>query len=91
VLKLSRSACLTFSGFAAAQAGVNALSNQPLAVKPLIPWHVHRSIDAAAVPAQIAVPLLTGVAREPRARALWIGALVALVAVFALTDWDARD
>jgi hypothetical protein len=91
VLKLSRTARLTFGGFAAAQAGVNALSNQPLAAKQLIPWHVHRTIDAVAVPAQIAVPLATGVAREPRARALWIGALVALVTVFALTDWDARD
>jgi hypothetical protein len=91
VLKLSRTACLTFGGFAAAQAGVNALSNQPLAAKQLIPWHVHRTIDAAAVPAQIVVPLVTGVAREPKARALWIGALVALVTVFALTDWDARD
>jgi hypothetical protein len=91
VLKLSRKAALTFNGFAAAQAGVNALSNQPLAAKQVIPWHVHRTIDAVAVPAQIAVPLATGVAREPKARALWITALVALVAVFALTDWDARD
>ena len=90
-LKLSRKAALTFNGFAAAQAGVIALSNQPLAAKPLIPWHVHRTIDAATVPAQLVVPLVTGVAREPRARMLWIGALVGLVAVFALTDWDARD
>ncbi len=90
-LKLSRKAAMTFNGFAAAQAGVNAFSNQPLAARPLIPWHVHRTIDAAAVPAQIAVPLIAGVAREPKARALWIGALVALVTVFALTDWDARD
>jgi len=91
LLKLSRNARLTFGGFAAAQAGVNALSNQPLAARQLIPWHVHRTIDAAAVPAQIAVPLATGVAREPKARALWIGGLVALVAVFVLPDWDARD
>ncbi|MFC0678163.1 hypothetical protein ACFFGH_09960 [Lysobacter korlensis] len=90
-LKLSRKSAITFNGFAAAQAGVTALSNQPLAAKQLIPWHVHRTIDAAAVPAQLAVPLATGVAREPKARALWIGTLVALVAVFALTDWDARD
>ncbi len=91
LLRLSRKATLTFNGFAAAQAGVNAFSNQPLAAKPLIPWHVHRTIDAASVPVQVAVPLVTGVAREPKARALWISALVALVAVYALTDWDARD
>jgi hypothetical protein len=91
LLRTSRKAALTFTAFGAAQAGVNALSNQPLAALPVIPWHVHRTIDAASLPAQVAVPLLTGVAREPKARALWIGALVGIVTVFLLTDWDARD
>jgi hypothetical protein len=90
LLRMSRKAALTFNAFGAAQAGVNALTNQPLAVRPLIPYKTHRTIDAVALPAHLAVPLLTGVAREPKARMLWIGALAGMIGVILLTDWDAN-
>jgi hypothetical protein len=89
LLGLSTRARAFFGAFGAVTVAVNAFTASPLAVKPLIPFRTHRAIDLAADPLYLALPLLTGIAKEPRARALWLGSAALLAAAVALTDWDA--
>jgi hypothetical protein len=78
-----------FAAFGVAQGVVDALTVQPYALRKVLPLEVHRRIDLAAAPVFLAVPLLTGIAKEPRARVYWLAASAALLAVYALTDWSA--
>lgn len=91
LLRLSRGARAYFGAFGAVAIAVNAFTDGPLGVRRVIPWRTHRTIDLASDPLYAAVPLLTGIAREPRARALWLTTTALLGAAVVLTDWDAGD
>ena len=91
LLGLSRRSRVFFGVFGAVATAVNALTDSPLGVRRVIPWRTHRVIDLAADPLYVALPLVTGIAREPRARALWLGSTALLATSVLLTDWDARD
>ena len=88
-LGLSRRARVFFGAFGALATVVNALTDTPLSVRRVIPFRTHRLIDLATDPLYVAVPLLSGIAREPRARTLWLASTALLAGNVALTDWDA--
>lgn len=75
--------------FGAAQGGLNALTDQPLALKRLVPFRTHGTIELLSGPLYVALPLLTGAARDPRARNYFLALGVVLVTVYNLTDWEA--
>jgi hypothetical protein len=89
LLGLSRRARVFFGGFGALAVVVNALTDTPLSLRRVIPFSTHRVVDLATDPSFLAVPVLSGIVREPRARALWLAATALLVGNVALTDWDA--
>ncbi len=89
VLGLSSRARVFFGAFGALAIVVNALTDTPLSVRRVIPFRTHRAIDLATDPLYLIVPLVSGIAREPRARALWLGSTALLAGSVALTDWDA--
>jgi hypothetical protein len=89
-LGMSRRAQLVFGAFGLAQGGVNAMTKQPYGVRKVIPFKVHKTIDASTMPALAVVPLAAGLASEPKARLWWMGLAAMLVAAFLLTDWDAK-
>ncbi|HWR86583.1 MAG TPA: hypothetical protein VN200_11370 [Rhodoglobus sp.] len=76
--------------FGAAQTVVNAFTKQPYALADIIPWKTHRTIDLGYLAGYAVVPVLAGVTSDRRARPLWLAVTVAGLAVFALTDWDAK-
>lgn len=87
---MSTKARALFAGFGAVQGAVNALTAQPYAVKEVLPLETHRVIDISSTPLFAAAPALLGLAKEPKARAYWIAGTLALVALYALTDWNAK-
>lgn len=89
LLRMNGRARLVFAAFGAQVGAVDALTAQPYAVRRLLPLDLHRRIDLAGAPAYVAVPLLTGAVREPKARAYWLATTAALLALALLTDWDA--
>ena len=91
LLGASRAARLLFAAFGAVQGSLNAVTDQPLAVRRLVPFRLHGRIEKLSGPAYLLLPLLTGVHRDPRGRAYWIAAGIALVTVYNATDWDAED
>lgn len=80
-----------FASFGVVQGSLNAFTDQPLAIKCLIPFTVHGVIEKYSAPAYLALPLLLGLHRRPRDRALWLGMGGALVIAYNLTDWNATD
>jgi hypothetical protein len=71
------------------QGGLNAITDQPLAVKRLVPFRTHGTIELASGPAFVLLPVVTGALKQPKARAFFGAALGLLATVYALTDWDA--
>jgi hypothetical protein len=88
MLGLSGPAALIPRSFALVQGGLNAVTRQPYAARPLVSLRAHRWIEAATIPALGALAAATGALGSPRGR-LYFGAMgAALATVYALTDWD---
>lgn len=87
-LHMSAKARNLFRTVGVVQGGLNAITVQPYAVQKIVPFPMHGLIDKASAPVYLLAPLLTGVARERKARAYWLLTAAALVAVYNLTDWS---
>ena len=75
--------------FALMQGGINALTDQPVGVKRLIPLRTHGWIEAATIPALAGVVVVSGALDTTRAK-VYFGAMgLALGVIYALTDWNA--
>jgi hypothetical protein len=48
---------------------INALTDQPLALKRIVPFRTHGTIELLSGPLLVALPWLTGVLKDPKARA----------------------
>ena len=77
-------------GFAATTGAVNALTDQPFAVKQAIPFRVHGLLDYLFVPGLLALPWAVGALRERRGRAYFVPFAAAAGLHVLLTDYHAR-
>lgn len=75
--------------FGGAQGGLNALTDQPLALKCLVPFHTHGTVELLGGPAFVLLPWLTGALKDPKARRYFLALGAVLVTVYNLTDWGA--
>ena len=75
--------------FGGGQGVLNALTDQPYALRRVVPFKTHGELERWSGPAFVALPVITGALREPRARLFFGGALVLLLLNYNLTDWDA--
>jgi hypothetical protein len=91
LLGLSPRARGLFRAFGLIQGGLNAVTVQPVAAAGIVPFSVHGAIERNSGVAYLAAPIAVGVLSEPRARTWWILGGIALVTVYALTDWDAKS
>ena len=89
LLGMSERARTVFTALGLNAGAVNALTAQPLAIKPVISFKTHQTVDLGAMPVYFLLPAAAGVAKEPRARVLWLAMTACLVATYLLTDWDA--
>jgi hypothetical protein len=89
LLGLNARAKLVFGALGATQGAVNALTDTPVGVRPLLSLRTHGVLDLTALPAFVALPLLAGAVTDARSRALWLGGAAALATVYVFTDWTA--
>ena len=89
LLRLSDRARLVFGTFGVVQGVLNAVTDQPLAVRRIVPFALHGQIEKASAPVYALVPLLAGAASQRRDRAYWLAMGAVLVANFNLTDYQA--
>ena len=76
--------------FGAIQGGLNALTDQPLALRRIVPFKTHGTIELSGGPLFLALPWLTGALKASKARAYFLALGAVLVTVYSLTDWDAE-
>lgn len=75
--------------FGATQGTLNALTDQPYAVKRVVPFKLHGRAESLAVPGFALAVATSGALAQPRAKP-FLGALIgALAVVYTLTDWKA--
>lgn len=89
LLGLTGAARLIPTAFGATQGVLNALTDQPLAARRLVPFRRHGQLETMAVPAFAAAVALSGAWRGVRAGVFLSTMLASLAAVYVLTDWDA--
>ena len=76
--------------FGGIQGGLNALTNQPLALRRLVPFRVHGTIELSSAPLFVLLPWLTGALKEEaKSRRYFLALGAVLVTVYNLTDWEA--
>ena len=77
-------------GFAATTGVVNALTDQPYAVKREVPFRVHGVLDYLFVPGLVALPWLAGALVKRNERAYFLPFVAAAGLHVLLTDYGAR-
>lgn len=75
--------------FGGTQGALNALTDHPLALKRLVPFRTHGTVELSSGPLFVLLPWLTGALQVPRARNYFLALGAVLVTVYNLTDWDA--
>ena len=91
LLGLNGTAKVIFAVLGLVQGTLNAFTDQPLALRRLVPFRVHGRLELGGVPVYFLLPVLTGAVDDSRALAFYLVAGALLLAVFVLTDWKAAD
>lgn len=81
----ARTLCYVFGGSTAL---LTAFTQQPYALKPVIPFQVHGAIDAGYAPALLLLPALTGAFKKPKAAGLFFGLFAMALTSFLITDYQ---
>ena len=89
LLGLSPRARLVFGAFGVLQGTLNAITDQPLAVRRVVPFQRHGQIEKAGGPVYALLPVLAGAVTDKRDRAYWLAMGAVLVTNFNLTDYRA--
>lgn len=84
----AKSLCYAFAG---AQGVLNAFTDQPLAVRRLVPFRVHGQLETPFVPALLLLPWVTGALKQRKARRYFVSFFVVALANYLLTDYKAQE
>jgi len=89
LLKRPRAVSLADPRAGACRCGsLNALTDQPLAIKCLILFKAPGTIEKCSGPPYVALPLLRGLHRNPCDCVLWLAVGAALITACNRTDWN---
>lgn len=77
--------------FGVSQGILNLFTNQPLALKKIVPFRVHGQLETPFVPALILLPWLTGALKQRNARRYFISFFSIALANYLLTDYKANE
>jgi hypothetical protein len=68
---------------------INAITDHPVGIKPLISLRMHGWLERAAIPAIVAVPVAARALDDSTARSYWLTMLALTLSAHVLTDWEA--
>lgn len=77
--------------FAAAQGVLNALTDQPLALKRVVSFRVHGQLETPLLPALLLLPWATGALKQRNARRYFFSFFAVALANYVLTDYRANE
>jgi hypothetical protein len=65
-----------------------ALTDTPLAVKPVIPFATHGAMELPSIAAMAIVPWITGAMKRPTAKLFFLSCIGMALANYAMTDFN---
>ena len=77
--------------FGASQGILNLFTNQPLALKKVVPFRVHGLLETPFVPALFVLPWLTGAFKQQNARRYFTSFFCIALTNYLLTDYEAYE
>lgn len=84
----ARTLCYLFGGAAGV---LTALTNQPFALRRVVPFRVHGEVDTPFVPTLLLLPWATGALKQRRARRFFFAFTAVVLTNYLLTDYDASE
>ena len=75
--------------FGGTQLAINAMTDQPFAAKPAVPFKMHGMLEAGQAPVLLGLPLLLGAMSTPKDRNYFLGTFAVLTVAYLATDWNA--
>jgi hypothetical protein len=88
ILGLNRRATALSVAFGTAYGATAAITDTPLAVKPLIAFEVHGAAELPSIAAMVAVPWLSGAMEGRRERMFFLGCAGMALMNFFMTDFN---
>jgi hypothetical protein len=73
--------------FGALYGATSALTDTPLAVKPVIPFATHGKLELPSIAAMAVVPWITGAMKRPTAKLFFMSCIGMALANYAMTDF----
>lgn len=89
LFNLKGSARMLCFAFGIAAGLLTAFTNHPLALKRVIPFHVHGQVDTPFVPTLLFLPWVTGALNQRNARRFFFSFFVVVLINYLLTDYNA--
>ncbi|UOG77308.1 hypothetical protein MTX78_23465 (plasmid) [Hymenobacter tibetensis] len=77
--------------FACNQALLNSLTDQPYALKKVVPFRVHGQLERPMLPALLVAPYITGALKQRNARRFFVGFFALALTNYLLTDYKAQE
>ena len=84
----ARTLCYVFGGSTLL---LSAITAQPYAVKPVVPFKIHGAIDAGYIPSVLLLPALTGALKKPKATGVFVSLFALALGSFLLTNYKANE
>ncbi|MCR5890108.1 hypothetical protein LRS06_20490 [Hymenobacter sp. J193] len=84
----ARTLCYAFAG---TQGLLNTLTDQPLALRRVVPFRVHGQVETPFLPALLVLPWLTGALKQPNARRYFVSFFAVALTNYLLTDYRAME
>jgi hypothetical protein len=91
LLKLGPRASLVSAALGASYGATTAVTDTPLALKPIISFPLHGRLEVPFIAAMLGVPWLTGACKRPKAKLFFLGCVGMALANYLMTDFDARE
>lgn len=84
----AKTLCYAFAG---SQGLLNAFTDQPLAVKRVVPFRMHGQLETPLLPGLLVLPWLTGAFKQRNARRYFFTFFAVALANYLLTDYRANE
>lgn len=91
LLKLEGTARTLCYVFGSAAGVLTALTDQPFALKRLVPFRVHGQVDTPFVPTLLVLPWMTGALKQKKARLFFFSFFAAVLTNYLLTNYNASE
>jgi hypothetical protein len=91
LLRLNKKAVKTYAAMGTGFLGINALTNTPVGIKPVLSLKTHQQIDAVSLAGLVLLSVAKPVRKDKKVLTFHLMYLAAAINNYVLTDYDAEE